>query len=211
MALFREHITLGAIIAAIGVTLLYFYAIVTDPLLLIILFAVTTIGSFLPDLDSDSGVPFYTVFGIFTLACTASVLLYMLSHQSQNIYLLVGVPFAVLLFVWFVLGTIFKRFTRHRGMMHSVPAMCVSALLTFLVARYLAQGETIAFVCALATGLGFASHLLLDEIHSENILDGNPFVYKHSLGTALKLFSDSGKVNLFTYLLLITLLYTVFA
>jgi membrane-bound metal-dependent hydrolase YbcI (DUF457 family) len=210
MALFREHITLGAILAAVGVTLLYFYAIVTDPLLLIILFAATTIGSFLPDLDLDTGIPFYIIFGAFTLATTGWSLYYMLSHEPHTLYLLAAVPFATLLFVWFVLGHMFKRFTRHRGMMHSIPAMCISALSVFLAARYLEQGEPLSLIFALATALGFASHLILDEIHSENVLDGNPFVPKHSLGTALKLFSNSGWVNLFTYLLLISLLYRAF-
>ena len=207
MALFKEHVALGAVIATVGAVLLYFYAIVTDPLLLAILFLVTVVGSFLPDLDSDTGTPFYTVFGAFTLACGAATLYYLLKDHPGNLYLLIGAPIAVMLFVWFVVGTIFKHFTHHRGMMHSIPTMLIIALVAFLAARYLHQGQFTSLLFALAAGVGALSHLLLDEIHSDNLVDGNPFVTKKSLGTALKLFSQSPGINLFTYLLLAALIY----
>ena len=92
--MFREHISLGAVVAAVGVVLLYFYAIVTDPLLLLFLFFVTIIGSFLPDLDSDSGVPFYLVYGLFTVASGAASLYYMLTHGPFELYFVAGVPVA---------------------------------------------------------------------------------------------------------------------
>jgi len=208
MALFRDHITVGALVAAVGVVLLYFYAIVTDPLLLVILFAVSIIGSFLPDLDSDTGVPFYVLFGIFTLTCGGVVLYYVLSYPPESTYVLVGAPIAALFGVWFIVGAIFKNFTHHRGMMHSIPTMLITSLIVFLVAKYLEQGDTLSLVFALATGVGFFSHLVLDEIHAENVLDGNPFTPRRSLGTAFKLFSNSKPTTLFTYLLLAVLVYS---
>jgi membrane-bound metal-dependent hydrolase YbcI (DUF457 family) len=209
MALFRQHITVGALLGAVGVVLLYFYAVVTDPLLLVILFVVTCVGSFLPDLDSDTGVPFYTVFGVFTICCGAAVLYYTLSHPPQNIYLIVGAPIGAMLFAWFVLGTIFKHFTHHRGMMHSIPTMLIIGLLAYLSARYLGENNWLALIFAGAAGAGVASHLILDEIVAENTLSGNPFHPRKSLGTAFKFFSDSMSVNLFTYLLLAALIYKV--
>ncbi len=211
MALFREHISVGALAGAIGVVLLYFYAIVTDPVLLGLLFVVTAIGSFLPDLDSDSGIPFYTVFGLFTLACTGAALYYALSHYPSLWYALVGIPAAALVLTWFVLGGIFKRFTHHRGIMHSVPAMVIAGLLTLLAARHLFLGETVSLWFAVFAGVGFLTHLILDEVHSEVNFDGIPFVPKKSLGTALKFFSDSHLVNIFTYVLLVLLAYIAFA
>ncbi len=208
MAIFRDHVSVGALVAAVGVVVLYFYAIVTDPLLLIILFAVSIIGSFLPDLDLDTGIPFYILFGIFTLACGGVVLYYVLSHPPESVYVLVGAPIAALFGVWFIAGAIFKHFTRHRGMMHSIPTMIITSLLVFLVAKYLEQGETLSLVFALAAGVGFFSHLVLDEIHAENTLSGNPFIPRRSLGTAFKLFSNSKVTTLFTYLLLAVLAYS---
>jgi len=208
MALFRDHITVGALVAAVGVVLLYFYAIVTDPLLLIILFVVSVIGSFLPDLDHDTGTPFYIIFGVFTLACGGVVLYYLLSHPPQSLYMLIGVPVVTLFGVWFVVGAIFKNFTDHRGMMHSLPTAAIVSLIVFLVAEHLEQGETLSAVFALAVGAGFVSHLALDEIHSQNMLGGNPFIPRRSLGTAFKFFSNSMVTNIFTYTLLATLAYS---
>ncbi len=201
---------MGALAGAVGVTVLYFYALVTDPILLALLFVVTAASSFLPDLDSDSGVPFYTVFGLFTLAATGAALYWALGHYPGVWYALVGIPLAVLLFVWFVVGEVFKNFTRHRGIMHSIPAMLIVGLLAYLAARHLLQGEMISWWFAAAAALGFATHLILDEIHSEVNFDGIPFNAKKSLGTALKLFSGSAMVNLCTYVVLTTLLYIVF-
>lgn len=95
--------------------------------------------------------------------------------------------------------------------MHSVPAMGIVGLCAFLAARNFAQGETLAFWFAIAAALGFLSHLVLDEFHSEVNFEGIPFIPKKSLGTALKFFSGSWTVNLFTYLLLAVLAYLVLA
>lgn len=210
MALFREHVSVGAIAGAVGVTVLYFYALVTDPLLLALLFAVTTTASFVPDLDSDSGVPFYVMFGLFTLVCTSVALYWTLSNYPNSWYALVGIPLATMLVVWFVVGELFKNFTKHRGMMHSIPMMLIVGLLVYLTAAHFSAGETLSMWFALAAALGFATHLVLDEFHSELTFDGIPFNAKKSLGTALKLFSQSTFINVFTYLLLTTLLYMVF-
>lgn len=206
--MFKDHITVGAIVAAVGVVLLYFYAIVTDPLLLSILFVVSIMGSFLPDLDHDTGTPFYLIFGTFTLACGGVVLYYLLAHPPQTLYMLIGAPVATVFAVWFIAGAIFKNFTEHRGMMHSIPAMGIVSLSVFLVAKHLEQGETLSMVFAAAVGAGFLSHLALDEIHSENMLGGNPFTPRRSLGTAFKFFSSSKVTTIFTYLVLASLSYT---
>jgi hypothetical protein len=89
--------------------------------------------------------------------------------------------------------------------------MGIVGLCAFLAARYFEQGETLALWFAIAAALGFLTHLVLDEFHSEVNFDGIPFVPKKSLGTALKLFSGSWVVNLFIYLLLAALAYVVFA
>lgn len=210
MALFREHITIGAITGAVGVTLLYFYALVTDPILLALLLIVTTVSSFVPDIDSDSGVPFHIVFGIVSLACGAWALYYALNNYPDVWYAIIGIPVAAFLFVWFIIGEVFKNFTRHRGIMHSLPAMGILALLTFLAAHHLEQNNTISWWFAAAAAIGFATHLILDEIHADVNFEGMPFAAKKSLGTALKLFSQSRFTNISTYLLLALLGYLVF-
>ncbi len=210
MAMFREHVSLGAVLAAVGVVLLYFYAVVTDPILLGIIFAVTVVGSFLPDLDIDTGIPFHIVYGLFTLMSGAGTLYYMLTHGPYELYKMVGVPIVAMLFVWFIIGSVFRKFTHHRGILHSIPAMLIAGLVAFLGARYLAEGKFLAEVFAIAVALGYLSHLALDEIYAENAMGGNPFKQRHSLGTAMKLFSDSKPITIFTYALLATLLYIAY-
>ena len=199
MASFRQHVTFGALIGALGATFLYFYAFVTDPVLLAILFATTIIASFL--------IPFYMLFGTFTLVCAAWALLYALRQYPGDMYYIIGLPLGMLIGVWFVVGHILKKFTRHRGMMHSLPAMAIAGLLTFLFARYAGEGDMLAMFAAISVALGFASHLILDELHAELNMDGKPFIARRSLGTAMKLFSHSKGVTLFTYLLLVFLIY----
>ncbi len=207
MASFRQHVTFGALIGIVGTTLLYFYAFVTDPLLLALIFVVTTIASFLPDLDSDSGVPFYLLFGIFTLLCTGLSLLYALRHYPHDVYYLFGIPLGTALGVWFVGGTILKKFTHHRGMMHSLPTMLIVGTATYLITQYLGQGNTVAAVVAVGVMAGFFSHLVLDELHAELNMQGKPFVARRSLGTAMKLFSPQKGITVFTYVVLAFLLY----
>ncbi len=208
--MFREHIAIGAIISMIVVVLVYFYALVTDPWLLLILFIITTIGSFLPDVDSDSGMPFYLVFGTMTLAATGIVLLYVLKDPPEDWRYLVGIPAGALFFFWFIIGGIIKKCTHHRGIFHSLPAAAIAGVGTLLIARYFGLGDTVAFVYGGAMAVGFLSHLVLDEMHSTVSLEGIPFLPRQSLGTALKLFSRSQMVNLATYLVLGVLAYSAF-
>ena len=212
MAMFREHVAFGAIISMLVVVAVYFYALVTDPLLLMFLFGVTIIGSFLPDVDSDSGMPFYLIFGTATLAATGVVLLYTLnSEYASDWRYLTGIPAMALIIFWFIVGGIVKRCTHHRGIFHSVPALAISGVGSFLIARHYGLDETSAWIFGGAMAAGYLCHLVLDELHAGVTLDGVLFNPKSSFGSALKLFSDSSKVNLATYLLLAALLYTALA
>lgn len=206
--MFREHVAYGAVISMIVCVGVYSYALVTDPILLIFLFGVTVIGSFLPDVDSDSGIPFYLVFGTATLAATGVVLLYTLnSPYADDWRYLLGFPAGALFFFWLVVGWIVKKCTKHRGIFHSLPALLIASAATFLAARHYGLSDTVGIVFAAAMGFGFLSHLVLDELHSDITLDGIPFNTKHSAGTAMKWFSKRHGVNLAAYLILATLLY----
>jgi hypothetical protein len=207
MAMFRQHISLGAILSTIGVILMLFYSLIVDPLHLGIFFALCAFGSILPDFDSDSGLPFYLTFGAATLAFAGLVLYYTISGNPQNSYVLIGIPLAALIGFWFIVGGLVKHCTHHRGIWHSLPMLGIAAVATYLGADYFKEPHVIALLFAVAMGVGFLSHLVLDEIWSEVGHDGNLLLPKRSLGTALKFFSDSRRVNLFTYAILATLIY----
>lgn len=209
--MFREHVATGAVISTAVCVAVYSYALVTDPILLLFLFGVTVIGSFLPDVDSDSGIPFYLVFGTASLAATGIVALYTIgSSYASDWRYLIGIPAGALFFFWFVVGAIIKKCTKHRGMFHSLPALLIASTATFLVAREYGLTEMIALVFAGAMGFGFLSHLVLDELYSEITLDGIPFNTKESAGTAMKWYSKRRSANIAAYLILAALLFTVF-
>jgi membrane-bound metal-dependent hydrolase YbcI (DUF457 family) len=207
MAMFRHHISLGAVLAMIGTVTVFFYGMITDPTHLGVLFALCAFSSILPDFDIDTGIPFYLIFGTMSVACTGVVLYYTIAGHPTNVYVLIGVPFATLLICWFVVGTIVKHCTHHRGIWHSMPMLLVVSLGTYVASVYLNQVKETAALYAAAMAVGYLSHLWLDELWSNVDADGNPFTYKRSLGTAMKFFSDSRKVNVFTYALLAILVY----
>ncbi len=209
MALFREHVSVGALVATAGVVLAYYFAYTTDWKLLLALFVVTVIASFLPDLDSDTSVPFYIVFGLFTLMCGGVVFYDTLVRGAESMYELAGRPIFAILVVWLIVGGIFKRLTRHRGMMHSLPAVVNIGLFTYLGALLWGANEYESFLLALGAGVGYLVHLVLDELHATVSIDGNLFDSKTSLGSALKLVSSSRIATVFTYCVTATLVYVV--
>ncbi|MGE3779036.1 MAG: metal-dependent hydrolase [Pirellulaceae bacterium] len=96
----------------------------------------------------------------------------------------------------------FKRYTVHRGMWHSIPAACMASLLAFMTCSCEDLNSRI-FKCA-AVGIGFLSHLILDEFWSLSFRGLRPRV-KKSFGTAMKLWGDSAWANFSTYAKLILL------
>jgi membrane-bound metal-dependent hydrolase YbcI (DUF457 family) len=210
MALFRAHVTVGAIVSMVAVVLAYFYAFVTDPVLLVLLFAASLVGSFLPDVDSDSGIPFRLVFGLATLSVTGVSLLYVLAQNPDDLRYIMGIPLAVMLFFWFIVGHLVKKLTRHRGIYHSLPALLIVSLGTYLLAERYGLDAVTALVFAAAVGAGCASHLILDELHAGITLDGITFNPNKAFGSALKLFSNSRVVNIATYTVLMLMLYVIF-
>lgn len=208
MAMFRHHISFGAILSTVGVVFVLLYSLIVDPLHLGIFFALCAFGSILPDFDSDSGLPFYLAFGGVTLTFAGVVLYYTLAGHPQNNYILVGIPLAALIGFWIIVGGLVKHTTHHRGIWHSFPMLAIASMTTYLGAYYLGQSREMSFLFGIAMGVGFLSHLVLDEIWSHVDGDGNPFTYKRSLGTAMKFFSDSRTVNFLTYAILALLIYS---
>jgi hypothetical protein len=88
------------------------------------------------------------------------------------------------------------RYTVHRGMFHSIPALLIFTGLAFLIC-----GSTnlhLRYFKACGVFIGVFSHLMLDEIYSIEWAGGR-WRFKKSFGTALKLWSDSLWGNFSTY------------
>jgi len=102
----------------------------------------------------------------------------------------------------FGIGKIFRKYTVHRGMWHSIPAAINVGLICFLITTFQDFGPRIFKASAIT--IGFLSHLILDEIWSVK-----SFRVKRSAGTAFKLFTRKRMwPNILTYSILLVLAVT---
>lgn len=155
---------------------------------MILLAVIGMIGGLLPDIDLDKAKisqMAFTVASVFG-ASFFSLLIYHSSKTSlDNLMIIWGVLVLVLKFVVFGL---FSKFTRHRGMVHSVPYMAVLALLFVWLAFFvLGISDKLSWLFGVFLFIGSIVHLILDEIYSVNIYG---LKVKKSFGTALKFFES---------------------
>jgi hypothetical protein len=97
-----------------------------------------------------------------------------------------------------------SRWSVHRGMFHSIPAMLIAAELAYL--SYPSDSSRVKFLVGAGVALGFFSHLLLDEIYSVEI-NGIKVGLKKSSGTAIKMFGEAFLPNVLTSAVAGTLTY----
>ena len=206
MAGFKTHITVGTFTGFALMLLSYVAGLTANLTVAILVFLNTGIGSFLPDLDSDSGLPVKIIFGVYGLLLAA--LVFFISYNATNFNTIITIALTIVTYiiVQFILQPLFKKYTKHRGMFHSVPAIFISFLIALISLGYFNINELDKFLLSTAISVGYFSHLLLDEIYSTNILTGK-IKPKKSLGTALKFTSHSKKQNIAVYSFLILLLF----
>lgn len=159
---------------------------------------VTALGGMLPDLDSDSGVPVRTLFGVAAAAVPLLMLRRMLTMDMQPGQM-ICIMAATYCLIRFVVSALFKKITVHRGMYHSVPAMLIAGLAVFLF--YHDPNQMVRYFIAGGVMLGFLSHLVLDEMCSVNMV-GVKVQLNQFAGSAVKFFSASWIANLVTYAML---------
>src|SRR5207249_4652834 len=105
----------------------------------------------------------------------------------------------VYLLIRYVISSLFKKFTVHRGIYHSVPALLIAGLAVFLA--YKTPDLTVRLFLAGGTMIGFLSHLVLDEMCSVEFT-GAQVQLNSFAGSALKFFSKSWPITLAVYALL---------
>jgi hypothetical protein len=154
-----------------------------------------SVSGMLPDLDSDSGRPLRE-----TTALASAVVPMLMVDRFQRMELshelMVLSAAVVYLFIRFVVAEIFRRYTVHRGMWHSLPAAAIAGMLAFLIIS--GEDMSMRLYKTMAVVLGFLSHLIMDEIWSIEFRGGG-FRFKKSFGTAIKLWSNNGWANAGTY------------
>ncbi len=142
-----------------------------------------SVSGMLPDLDSESGRPLREA---TTLAAAVVPMLMVdrLQRMGLNHESMVLAAALVYFTIRFVLSEIFRRYTVHRGMWHSLPAAAIVGMVAFLVMS--SEDISLRMFKTIAVVLGFLSHLILDEIWSVDFRKGQ-YQFKTSFGTALKL------------------------
>lgn len=183
---FRTHITvssaLGIVYGGVAVQPLGFQ---TDAAILAA--GLTGVSGMLPDLDSDSGVPVREMFGL-AAAIVPLLLVPRMVHSGMTREAIMASLLLGYIFIKYVVSNVFRKLTVHRGMYHSVPAMLIAGLVVYLA--YHSPDRNVRFLIASGVMLGFASHLVLDEIYSVD-LRGMRIKLKSSAGSAVKFGSSS--------------------
>jgi len=150
-----------------------------------------SVSGMLPDLDSDSGRPVQEM-SSFAAAVVPMLMLERFSTFGWSHETMALAGAGIYAVIRFGAAELFKRYTVHRGMWHSLPACLACGLLTFLIVA--GPDIAIRLFKAGAVCLGFLSHLVLDEIWSFQLRSGRLNV-KRSFGTALKLFGRDKLAN----------------
>lgn len=183
MANFRTHLTVaalgGAVVAGLGWQAGFWpwqeVASVTG---------LTALGGILPDIDADQSRAIKLIFTLFAVMAVIASVVVLQPHLPLSY--LVAAGGGVYVGVRYVASAIFKRFTVHRGIWHSLLAGLLGAFaVTVLSYRGFAQPAMQAWYQGAALLLGVLIHLLLDECYSIDLVGSR---LKRSFGTAFKLF-----------------------
>jgi len=206
MAAFRTHVTVGLAVGYIVGAAAVITRWISLPLTPLLMFFASFIGSFSPDLDSDSGTPFDIVFNLFAFTGGGVAFYYGLQQARLPWTYWLIIPPAVVVFIRYGVGNIFQKFTTHRGIFHSIPATLIVMFGTPVLLQTFPLPVNDVAAIAFSVGAGFLSHLILDEIYATVNFEGLKFKPKKSLGSALALTGSSKNVTLAAYVILVALI-----
>jgi hypothetical protein len=209
MAKFKTHMSLGVFLGVAMIVLGLIYSFFSGIEAATLLFSGALIGSFLPDIDLDDGVPFQILFGLFGAAIGGLVFFDLYQQGERDYRSLIILSLLSFLVIRFGIGYFFKKFTHHRGIFHSIPAAILFGLLSIWLAHLLSIFHTQELLFGVSITIGYLGHLILDEVYSSVNLGGHSLFPKQSLGSALKLTSSSRIATLLFYLLLFFLASTL--
>ena len=193
MADFKTHITVSSICGVIYGVAGYRAGVPLETC--VIAGGLCSVSGMLPDLDSDSGVPLREA-----VALSSAIVPMLLVDRLQRIgcthefmVLLTGL---VYVFIRFGIAEVFRRYTVHRGMWHSIPAAITCGMIAFMLCS--CESMPARLFKTLAVVIGFMSHLILDEMWSVDFKRGR-YYFKSSFGTAVKFWGKERIPNLVAY------------
>ena len=194
MGNFRQHITCSTI-TGVGVGAVAFHFGFSPPECLVAV-GLCSVAGMLPDIDSNTSKSFrkclYVVAGLGAILIVSR-----LWHLGFGTGLAISCGAFAFIGIRFGIGTFIKKYTVHRGMIHSVPVAVLCGQFLFFVVSGTIEERLIK---SAALTVGFLSHLVLDEIYS---IGSSKFINKkRSFGTALK-WTNPKKKGLVTALYLV--------
>lgn len=203
MADFKTHITTSTVLGiAYGSGAHFALDVPMVPSMLAA--GICSVSGMLPDLDSDSGIPVRETVS-FCAALIPMLMLDRFQHMGLSTESMVLAGAIIYIIIRFGIAELFKRYTVHRGMWHSIPAALTATLLAFVICS--SEDIRMRAFKAAAVFIGFMSHLILDELYS---IDIRRVRIKRSFGTALKFWGNSTWGNISTYAKLVLLIFIAF-
>ena len=181
MADFKTHLSVAGTLSGV-LAIGCLHTGLAEPKDALLLFTMGTVGGILPDIDSDHSIPVNILFScLATLAAFFSVFSKIGTYSIIESLLL---WLAVFLIVRYLVFKLFKRFTVHRGVFHSLLAAVFFCFLSAtLLYDVFALPSALAWLSACFIVFGYVIHLLLDELYSVDMMGVR---LKKSFGTALK-------------------------
>jgi len=181
MADFNTHITTSTVVG-VGVGVVGHFVFDFPLTTCMVGAGLCSLSGILPDLDSGSGRPLRETSAVLA-AVVPMLMVDRFQHMGMNAEAIALAGGLVYIVIRFGVAEIFKKYTTHRGMWHSVPAAISCTLAAFIVV----SGESldIRVFKSAAVFIGFMVHLILDEIWSVE-WKGTHFSFKKSFGTAIK-------------------------
>ncbi|MEX1042617.1 MAG: metal-dependent hydrolase [Pirellulaceae bacterium] len=202
MADFNTHIS-ASTVAGIGMGTAGYLIFDLPETTCMIAAGLCSVAGTLPDLDSGSGRPFRETTAILA-AIVPMLMIDRFQHLGMNAEAIALAGAITYIVVRFGVAELFRKYTVHRGMWHSIPAAFCCTLAAFLIV----SGEVldVRLFKAGAVFVGFMVHLILDEIWSVEWQGGTP-KFKKSFGTAIKFWNPRSLwSNVSTYAKLIILI-----
>jgi hypothetical protein len=183
MANFPTHIAVGTVVSGALATVTVAADMVAPENIVAVTLA-GVLGSVLPDIDLEDSRPARAMFSGLAVFFSFAVLFGL--ERKYSIAEMLVLWLGTLFLVRYVAKELFFRFSYHRGVWHSLLALVFCAFVTALVFhRLLGREAAVAWLAGGFMGVGFLTHLILDEIYSVDVMDTR---IKASFGTALKLF-----------------------
>ena len=196
MANFSTHVNIAALSGA-ALSSLFAINFNLDNKTAFFCFSATIIGGILPDIDHDKSTPLKIMHFFFSNIISFFIIFKNIDHlkilEMIIIWLVSNITIGLIFYI-------FKKTTKHRGMIHSIPSAFLFWFITsFILYKFLDFRISDSYIIGMFLFFGYLIHLILDEIYSVDITGKK---IKKSFGSALKICSRDKKINLFVYSLL---------